>query len=142
VNPFAAKVAGQIEEMWQCRALRASDGRMRQVMLVMLAKEYAAAMPVLLRVAFPGFVDLSLPMLVGYATIVWSGRMLCDLMDRDGIIKKETIYDSVEEFIAEARRLADGLKLNDKDRYEMFTVLQKWVVADHRINHEGRRLAS
>jgi hypothetical protein len=142
MNPFAKKVAGQIEQMWQCRVLRASHGKLRQVVLVMLAKEYAGAMPVLLRVAFPGFQDLSRPMLTGYATIVWSGHMVCDLMDRDGIIKRETIYGSVDEFIGEVRRLADLLKLNDKDREEMFVTLQKWVVADRRINHEGRRRAS
>ena len=142
MNPFARKVAGQIEQMWQCRVLRASHGKLRQVVLVMLAKEYAAAMPVLLRVAFPGFVDLSRPMLIGYATIVWSGRMVCDLIEWDGTRKKETIYDSLDEYIGEVRRLADALKLDDADREQMFTVMQKWVVADHRINHEGRRLAS
>ena len=81
-------------------------------------------------------------MILSYATIMRSGCVACDLVDRDGIIKRETIYDSVDEFIGEVRRLADSLKLNDKDREEMFVNLQKWVVADHRINHEGRRLAS
>ena len=142
MNPFARKLADEIAEMWQCRVLRASHGKLRHVLLAALAQEYFAAMPVLMPVAFPGFVKLTHPILSGYATIVWSGRMVCDLIEWDGTRKKETIYDSLDEYIGEVRRLADALKLDDADREQMFTVMQKWVVADHRINHEGRRLVS
>jgi hypothetical protein len=32
------------------------------------------------------------------------------------------------------RRLADRLKLNDADRIELFKCVQRWVVADRRLD--------
>jgi hypothetical protein len=142
MNPFAKKLADEIAEMWQCKALRVADGKLRRVMLVVFAKEYAGALPILLRVAFPGFEDIGRPMLVSYAKIMPTGCIVCDMIDSAGMKSKVVVYDSVGEFKSRLRRFADSLKLNDDDREEMFAVVQKWVVADLRIDHERRRLAS
>lgn len=142
-NPLLSKHAQEIRDMWQSRALAESDGRLRRVLMVVLTKEYAAAMPILLRVTFPGFEDIKLPFLSGYATIMQSGRMVCDeTIDKFGTQRRVAVYENQGKFIADMRALADKLKLSDAERTEMFGVLQKWVVADLRIGPHGERLAS
>ena len=128
--------------MWQSRALAASEGKMQRVLMVVLAYEYAAAMPVLLAATFPGFTDIERPFLSSYATIVPSGKVVCQMVDRDGSKKTVAIYDSKDKYVADMRALADKLKLSDKDRAEMFGVLQRWIVADMRVGPNGERLAS
>jgi hypothetical protein len=142
MNPFAGKIVAEIREMWQARALRESHGRLQRALLVVFAKEYAAALPVLLRVAVPGFEDIKRPFLSGYATIMQSGRVVCDMTCDDGVVRKTAVYDAISEFIHEMRAFADQLKLDDTDRKEMFALLQRWVVADLRIDPIGRKLAS
>jgi hypothetical protein len=142
MNPFLSKHAEEIRQMWQSRALVAAEGKLGRVLLVVFAKEYAAALPILLRVSIPGFEDIKAPFLSGYASIMPTGRLVCDMTCTDGSIRKTEIYRSNDEFVGEMRRLADRLKLSDEDRDEMFMVLRKWVTADLRIDHEGKRLAS
>lgn len=139
---FYRKEEAELREMWQARVLRESEGRLQRVLLVVFAKEYAAALPVLLRVAIPGFEDIKRPFLSGYATIMQSGRIVCDCVGRDGELSKVAVYQSENEFVTEMRGLADKLKLSDSDREEMFAVLRKWIVADKRINQFGQKFAS
>jgi hypothetical protein len=136
------KHADEIREMWQSKALAASTGKLRKVITVALAKEYPGALVTLMKVTFPGFVDLDRPMFVSYATIAPSGRVICDMVDRDGSKRKVSVYLNEDAFIYEMRKLADGLKLSDAERTEMFTVLQKWVTSDKRVGLFGQRLAS
>jgi hypothetical protein len=141
MNPFAGKTRDEVSEMWQVRALREAKGKVARILLVAFYQEYAAAFPILLRAV--GIVDVVLPMYSGYATIMQSGRLVCDQMiDRAKTTEKTTVYRNEGEFIKDMRDFADRLKLIDKDREEMFAVLRKWVVADLRIDHMGRRLAS
>lgn len=141
-NPLLRKHAEELRQMWQSRALAASEGKMQRVLMVVLAYEYAAAMPVLLAATFPGFTDIERPFLSSYATIVPSGKVVCQMVDRDGSKKTVAIYDSKDKYVADMRALADKLKLSDKDRAEMFGVLQRWIVADMRVGPNGERLAS
>ena len=130
---LAKKHADEIREMWQSRALRAATGKLRKVLIVALAKEYPAALTTLMRVTFPGFVDLDAPLLVSYAHIAPDGSVVCDVVKRDGTRRLTRIYDSEDLFIYAMRKLADELKFNDHDRVELFTVLQKWVASDRRL---------
>lgn len=139
---LAKKHADEIREMWQSKALRASTGKLRKVVIVALAKEYPAALVVLMKVTFPNFIDLARPMFISYATIAPSGRIICDMIDRDGSKRKVAVYRSEHIFIYEMRKLADEMKLDDKDRVEMFAVLQKWVTRDQRVGIFGEKLAS
>lgn len=125
------KIADEIADGWQCKALRASKAKLRQVVIVALAKEYPDALITLLKVAFPGFVDISRPMFTGYAHIDLGGNIVCDMLDTDGSIVAAQI-GTEESFIYAIRKLADEMKLDDKDRSEMFVVLQKWVASDKR----------
>ena len=49
------------------------------------------------------------------------------------------VFDTEGELIREFRTLADKLKLDDDDRKAMTDTVKKWLIADHRINHMGRR---
>lgn len=140
-NPLLSKPAEQIRDMWQSRALTMATGKLRAVLTVVLAKEYAAAFPILWRVTF-GQQDVPRPFISGYATVVESGRLVADVTGDDGKQVPTAIYRRKEDFTSAMRLLADILKLTDKDRAEMFSVLQRWVVADKRVGPHGERLAS
>lgn len=137
---FRGKVAEEIRQMWQARALLESKDRMQRVVLVALAKEYPQALQTLLRAI--GIEDIQRPFLCGYATIYPSGRIVCDMIQKDGSKRAVAVYHSENEFIMEMRTLADQMKLADRDRAEMFTVLQKWVSSDKRVGVFGQKLAS
>jgi len=141
-NPFLNKHAEEIRQTWQSRALAAAEGKLACVLLVALSFEYAGAMPVLLRVTFPGFTDIVRPFLSGYATIVPSGKVACNMVDKDGVIKVVAVYASKDQFVGEMRRLADKLKFTDSEREEFFGVLSRWIVKDMRVGPHGERLAS
>ena len=142
---LANKPADEIRDMWQSRVLREADGKLQRVLLIALAKEYPGDLLRLLRATF-GTEEIGKPFYSGYATITASGHIVCMQHDVDsnylvwkGIVK---VYDSEEQFLKQARRLADSLKLSDVDRINMFIVLQKWVAADQRVGVNGERLAS
>lgn len=139
---LSQKHADEIREMWQSRALRESTGKLRKVVIVALAKAYPGALQTLLKVTFPNFIDIDRPIYTSYARISLTGKLMCDMIDRKGEKHLVKVYESEDEFTGEMRRLADGLKLNDADRVEMFGILQKWVVGDKRVGVEGQRLAS
>lgn len=142
MNLMLHKHAQEVRDMWQSRALAAAEGALARVLLAIFAEAYPTALKTLLLVTFPGFVDIQRPFLRGYATIVPSGRVVCDMVCTDGTVRKETVYESQEKFIYDARKLADKLKLADKDRVEMFGLLSKWISSDMRIGVNGQRLVS
>ena len=141
---LAKKHADEIREMWQSRALRSSSGRMRKVMITALTKEYPAAIVTLAKVTFPKFVDFDLPLFLSYATVEIDGSITCECHGhRQEKRRAGASTTATEDFIYEGRRLADGLKLNDRDRSEMFAVLA--ASGSHRIRRVGvlgQRLAS
>lgn len=139
---LAKKHADEIRQMWQSRALHASTGKMRKVLITALAKEYPGAMVTLMKVTFPGFVDFDLPIFLSYAHICRFGTIVCEMMEKHGVRRTVCVYRSENAFIYDMRKLADKLKLDDKDRVEMFTVLQKWVASDRRVGVMGHKLAS
>jgi hypothetical protein len=136
------KHADEIRTMWQSRALAASSGKLRKVIVIALAKEYPGAFVTLMKATFPGFIDLELPMFLSYAHIALDGSIVCEWMNKAKIRRPVRVYDNEDAFIHDTRKLADGLKLPDKDRVEMFAVLQKWVASDRRVGAFGEKLAS
>ena len=136
-NPLLKKHADELRLMWQSRALAASEGKLHRVLTVVLAYEYAAAMPILMRVTFPGFTDLERPFLSSYATIMPNGKVVCEMVDKDGSKKTVAIYDSKDKYVYDMRQLADKLKLSDEERAEMFAVLSRWIVKDMRVGPRG-----
>lgn len=141
MSSLHSKAAGDLRNTWQARLLAAAKGTDQAVAIIILAQEWPNAMDALLRVVFPGFTDLKRPFLSGYARIWTNGAVLCPAMFNDGrrVIR---LYDNPQHLTDAFRKLADTLKLDDADRADLFRVLKRWVVADHRIGVNGEKLAS
>ena len=69
----------------------------------------------------------------GYgAEIGLDGMVYCRfaLTPKDQV--RKFFVDHVDNIVAAYRRLADTLKLDDKDREELFELLRSWMEKDHR----------
>jgi hypothetical protein len=120
---------------WQARILRIATHKLGAVVLSVLAHNYDDAMPVLLRLVFPGFYSIKAPFLCTAGKIAKTGHVCADVVTRDGqIVKMAAIYRDTREMESAFRRLADRLKLPDSDRVEMFNAVKKWVVCDYRLD--------
>jgi hypothetical protein len=138
--------AQDLRRTWQARALAETKGKTRAVLRAVLFHSYAQAMPVLLRVVF-GNTPLGnvgcLPAWVGTAKINLGGQIVCNVASPDRQLVRDVIaYDSEQALIWTFRTLADKLKLPDHERIELIEAVKRWVVADLRIDHLGRKLAS
>ena len=133
----------QIADTWQARCLRESRGKTAAVVMAVMFHNYRDDMPYLLRQVWPGFRDITRPFLSGGAHILRNGKVVCGMV-REGHNQPmaTVIYDDEGDLIKDMRDLADRLKLNDRDRVEMTEAFKKWVVADRRIDHLGRKIAS
>ncbi len=128
--------AQQLRDEWQCRLLVETKDTERLVVLAVLANLYYdhGAFEILMRVAFPDFIQIKPPIYSGFATIKRTGHVVCDYIDSDHTIYRNVVvYDSEERMVTKFRRLADSLKLSDADRTAMFRDLKKWVSRDERI---------
>jgi hypothetical protein len=148
-NPFANKSEEQIRSSWQGRALALSakeNGRMFRVLVRSLLNEYTGVTyntwEYVLKLSIPGFVDLDRPLLLGYARAELSGRITTQYINRNGDPFRVAIYRDKAEFVSEMRRLADRLKLGDRDRTAMFDTLKKWITEDKSIGVHGEKLLS
>lgn len=68
------------------------------------------------------------------------GYVLSNFVDRYGTMHPAALVCGIEDMIDGFRRLADRLKLNDKDREELFDQLKKWVSVDHRADPDWKSL--
>lgn len=150
VDLSAAKHAQELRESWQGRALAATRTKaLGMVVLSVLAHNYDEAMHTLLLAVFPGFKSISAPFLSTAGRIAKTGHVMADVVHRNGTIEKNrAIFLDAADMQSHFRRLADELKLSDDDRREMFGAVQRWLVADYRIDPtmnpsdpEARRLA-
>ncbi len=130
--------AQDLRDTWQARCIAESTGRTRAVILIVLAMNYTNAMQTLLRVC--GFRDINRPFLSSGATIALSGKLICDVTEKSGLVAPAVVYENTDELNRDMRGLADKLKLTDKERLEMTAAIQRWVVADQRVDHLGERL--
>ena len=125
-----------MRETWQAKALAATqESHLGAVLLSVLAHSYDEAMPVLLRVVFPGFEGLRPPGLTSAGRIGRTGAVVADVVLRGGLRKRNSVLFSDKRAMEAAfRKLADRLKLSDQERREMFGAVQRWIVCDYRIN--------
>lgn len=133
---FATTIEFDLRGSWQARALVETKGPARMVMLSVLAHTLEEAVITLCFAAFHDFDGrLPIPALVSAARIAKTGAVVADMVDRFGTIKKDTVLFKTELEMRDAfRRLADRMKLSDSDRIEMFKYVQRWVVADRRLD--------
>jgi len=134
------KLSKEFRVMWQGRALAAATGTTAAVLLSVLAHNYDDAMPVMLRVVKPITWDaenqtVKAPFLSSAGKVAKSGAIVADVVQANGkIVKGAVLYLNETELRDDFRRLADRLKLSDADRTEMFMAVQRWVVADTRLD--------
>jgi hypothetical protein len=131
--------AQKLRDTWQSRALAETTGKTQAVVLVVLANAYSNAIMTLLRVTFPGFRDINRPFFSGSATIALSGKVVCEMTGKSGLKQTVVVYDSTDDMNRDMRGIADRLKFTDAERLEFTAAVQRWVVADRRIDHLGRR---
>lgn len=130
-----ATLAFDLRASWQARVLAAAGGHMGAVVLSVLAHTFDDAMPTLLRVVFPGFTSIAAPFYCTAAKVAKSGHVVADAVTRDGqIVKDAKVFDNELQMRDAFRRLADHIKLSDSDRVELFKCVQRWVVADRRLD--------
>lgn len=127
--------AQDLRTTWQARAIAESTGKTRAVVLIVLSMNYTHAMQTLLRVL--GFRDIQRPFLSSGATIQLSGKLTCDVTEKSGLVAPAVVYESTDDLNRDMRGLADRLKFTDPERIEFTAAIQRWVVADLRINHLG-----
>ncbi len=135
VNVIEANIAFDLRASWQARALSEAKGQLGAVVLSVISHNYDEALPVLLRLVFPGFTSIAAPFYCTIAKIDKTGAVVADCVTKDGqIIKDSVVFRSESEMEGQFRRLADRLKLNDADRIEMFKCVQHWCPADRRLD--------
>jgi len=137
------KITRELRDSWQSRALAGSNDLMWRVVLSVLAFNFPDALLVLLKITYPSFAGLKRPLILGGATVARDGKVMAQVM-KDGATEPEwePIFYSQEQLGYEFRKLADRLKFDDVQRIEMISAVQAWIVADLRIDHMGRKLAS
>ena len=131
----AVRLEFDLMATWQARTLRAATGKTGAVLLSVLAHNYDDQLLTLLKVAFPGFTSIAAPFLCSAGRVAKSGAIVADMVHADGrISRRAPLYHNEIELRDDFRRLADELKLDDTDREQLFGAVQKWVVADHRLD--------
>jgi hypothetical protein len=133
---FEKKLAFDLRASWQARTLANSKGATFAVVMSVLAHSFPDAMDTLLRVLIPGWDGKPLgPYLSTCGKVAKNNTVVADVIYPDGRIEKDAVlYLSEIHLRDDMRRLADSLKLVDRDRVEFFTAIKNWVVADRRLD--------
>lgn len=132
---FKDRLTFDIADTWQARVLKAARGMQGAVVLSVLAHNYDDAMPILLEVTYPGFRSITAPFLCTAGKVSKTGAVVANVVMQDGrIVKDAVIYRNEIALRGDFRKLADRLKLADHERAELFVCLQRWVVADRRLD--------
>lgn len=140
IKPLNFHRHGQdLRETWQARCLAEAKGKTAAVVLIVLCMSYSTAIKTLLRVVF-SIRDIQRPFFASGAEIQLSGKLVCDLVEKSGITHPVVVYESTDELNRDMRDLADRLKLSDNERREFTAAIQRWVIADHRFDHLGRKV--
>lgn len=135
IDLSARRHAADLRETWQGRALAHAKGKLSAVVLSILAHNYDDALPVLLRVVFPGFTTITAPFYCTAARVAYNGAICAHMIDRDGrMIRNSVVFLDAADMQAELRKLADAIKTTDAERVELFAAAKRWVVADFRLD--------
>jgi hypothetical protein len=133
------KLMFDLRATWQARALAGTTGKLNAVVMSVLAHNYDEQMPVLMAIVYPGFVpgraELNDAIYCSAARIDKAGRVVADMVNRYGVkTKNSEVFSNEIQMRGVFRKLADMMKLSDRDRIEMFHAAQNWVVADRRLD--------
>jgi hypothetical protein len=132
------EIAFDLSGSWQVRALREAKGQTITALESVLEHTYEHVLLIMIEAAFPFRprpIEPSLPCIASTVKVDKTGAIVADVIDRDHRVHKDVvIYRSETEMQNDFRRLADRLKLSDAERIEMFKCVQRWVVADRRLD--------
>lgn len=106
---------------WQYRAVAATQGNQSMLgcfVLAVLGWQHGRKPP---RFGSKAYIDAN-------------GQLFSNMQDASGHMFRNQHLGPVEDVINNFRGLADHLKLDDKERKEMFGELKKWIVHDARAN--------
>lgn len=143
IDPVAKSIemsaAFDLHACWQVRALKEAKGQTAMVLWSVLAHTYdPEAMDAAFRLVFPWYhgpgTPMPLPCLLSAAKIDKTGAVVGDVQGQFGKKTDAVLYETEAHLRDDFRRLADRLKLNDQDRIELFKCVQRWVVADRRLD--------
>lgn len=127
--------ADELRQTWQGKVLGAAQGKLGAVVLSVLAHNFDDEMSVLLRVVFPGFTTITAPFLISAGKVAKTGHVCADVAKRDGtIVKMAILYRDTLALQSDMRRLADLVKLSDRDRNALFGAVKNWLVCDYRLD--------
>jgi hypothetical protein len=134
---FEKRIAFDLRASWQARVLANSKGTTFAVVMSVLAHSFPAAMNAMLRVLIPDWDGTPVgPYLCTCGKVAKNGFIVADVIypNSGAVVKDAVMYASETELRDDMRRLADSLKLADRDRIEFFTAIRNWVVADRRLD--------
>lgn len=134
---FEKRLAFDLRGSWQVRALAEAQGTAFAVVLSVLGHSFPDALPVVMNLLIPEWDGAAPgPFLSTCGKIDKTGVIVADVVDpRTGLIQKDAaLYVNEIALRDDMRRLADQLKLADRDRLEFFTAIKAWVVADRRLD--------
>jgi len=137
IEPLDAKRHAQdLRNTWQAQVLFATDKTiLGMVVQSVLAHHFDDALPTLFRLFWPEWTSISAPFLCSAAKIAKNGVIVADAVMANGTIVKDFGLFQNETGLRDTfRYLSDRLKLSDDDRRELFWCVQKWVVADRRLD--------
>ena len=126
-----------LRQSWQGRALACTNGQgaMLAVLMSLFAEVHDDAFPFLMRAVFPEWHGVYAPFICSAPKIDKAGRIIADVVKKGGAKSKgHVVFDSEDQMQTQFRRLADWLKLDDKDRVAMFDAVRAWVKADMRLD--------
>jgi hypothetical protein len=138
--------------MWQGRVLEFATGKMAHVLQSMLAHSYRPdIVKTLFAVVYPQFTRAPFPMCVTAGRIAVDGAIMARVARNEkeleaytfGLISMcewQVIFKSETKMTQEFRRIADAVKLTDRERIEMFRMVKAWIVCDYRAPVSGPEL--
>lgn len=129
-----ARLAIDLRDTWQGRAVAAARGRTAMVLMSALCHSYEEAAPILYALIFPNHGKVQAPYLESCGRVAKNGTITAKVRGRNGLLTEEVIYRSEIALRDDFRKLADQLKLSDADRVEFFGAVKRWVVADRRLD--------
>jgi hypothetical protein len=129
------RLEAELRHTWMSRALRATQHEHRgMVMLSVIAHNFDGALLTLMEVTFPGFKSIVPPFLCTAAKVAKDGSIVADIRWYGHTEKDVVLYPNEIALRDDFRRLADRQRLTDDERIEMFKCVQRWVVADRRLD--------
>jgi hypothetical protein len=135
VKAIESNLAFDLRASWQARALAETGGHMAPCCCRCWRTISTMPCPSCCASPIPASPRLPRRFIAPRASSPRSGQIVADVVTTDGqIVKDAKVFDSEIQMRDAFRRLADRMKLSDSDRVEMFKCVQRWVVADRRLD--------